>query len=284
MRSQPARPTLITALYSAQLLVIVILFFGALGNVLLLSFGTGPSSIANGGFTLTHYREVLTSPRVAGAAINSLGLAAATTLITLPLALATARLLVALQSPMARLLIGSLVIVPLLSNPVLRMLGYSVLLSDGGPLGWLVCGSTACSGLLFTTPAVVIGVVSNVLPICTLILFIQLLRIPATRIMAARNLGAGTWSIWWRIEMPQCATALVATAQLCIIFVIGDLLAPSVLGGSTLYTFAAAVNDRMKIDDWATAATMSVLLIMLVCLAIPLVLRAMRRSRSSARS
>ncbi len=264
-------------MYSGQLVVIALLFLGALANVLLLSIGLGSSTPGREGFTLAHYHDVLTSPRLAGAALTSLKFAAITTVVAVPLALIAARLVLALESPRLRLVLGGLIIVPLLSSPVLRMLGYSILLSNGGPFGGLSLGSaTAGAGLLYTIPGTVVGLVSNVLPVCALILFIQLLRIPAVEIMAARNLGADAWDIWWRIELPRCAGAVILSAQLCVIFVLGDLLAPSILGGNVEYTFAAALNDRMKIDDWSTAAAMAILLVVLACTTIALVLRLMR--------
>jgi spermidine/putrescine transport system permease protein len=272
--------------YGSQIVVLALLFFGALANIALLSIGTGPSSMGGAAPTLAFYTDILVSPRIRGAFAISLQLAAVTALIAVPLALVTARANLALKSPIARLLVGGIIMLPLLSSSVLRMLGFSMILSDNGPLNWLTCkmsNTEFCAGLLYSPPAIVVGLVSSLLPICTLIFFIQLLRIPAEEIMAAQNLGASAWDIWWRIEIPRCRSALVISAQLCIMFVLGDMLTQSILGGNTIYTYAAAMNDRMKIDEWSAAAAMAVLLILIVCSLIATVVWLMQRPTDSAR-
>jgi spermidine/putrescine transport system permease protein len=257
-----------TWVYSAQFVLFALLFLGALTNIVLLSIGLGPSTTSQTGPTLTYYQDVLTNPRVGKALVNSLQLAAVTALITVPLAFLSARFILALKSPLTRLVMITVLILPLLSSSVLRMLGFSLILSDSGPIAWLVCANahgTGCGGLLYSAPAIVIGLISNVFPICVLILFVQLLRIPTAEIMAARNLGANAWDTWWRIEIPRCRVPIIVSLQLCILLVLGDTLAQSILGGNALYTFMQAINDRLKIDEWAAAAAMAILLVLVLC-------------------
>lgn len=271
-------------LYVMQPLLFAALFLGALVNILLLSIRTGPSSVSGMTPTFAFYSDILVSARIRDAFITSLQLASVTALIAVPLALVTARANLALKSPVARLLVGGVVMLPLLSSSVLRMLGFSMILSDNGLLNLLTCRISQalfCANLLYTSSAIVVGLVSSLLPICALIFYIQLLKIPAEEIMAARNLGANAWGIWWRIEVPRCRGALMVSTQLCIMFVLGDMLTQSILGGNTIYTYASAMNDRMKIDEWSAAAAMAVLLILIVCSLIATVVWLMQRPARS---
>jgi putative spermidine/putrescine transport system permease protein len=256
-----------TLAYAGQLVLFAILFFGALANVLFLSIGLGPTSTPNDGPTLSHVQEVL-SIGVIKAFSNSLGLAAATSIIAVPLAFLSARFVLAFRSPITRLVVIGIVLLPLLSSSILRMLGYAIILSDSGPLVRLGCWSTgmpACRGLLYSVPANVIGLFSSVFPICVLIFFIQLLRISADEILAAKNLGASPWEVCRRIEIPRCRTAFLISAQMCVILVLGDTLAKSILGGNSLYTYTSAINDRMKVDAWSDAAALAIVLVVIAC-------------------
>lgn len=268
-------------LYSGQLALLVLLYFGALTNIVLLSIGLGPSSAPGAGPTLAYFSDILLSAGVRTAFANSFKLAAVTALIAVPLAFASARCALALRSPFLRALTCGIVMIPLLSSSVLRMLGFSILLSGSGPFGWWSCGavlSVSCGGILYSPSAIIVGLVASVFPVCFMILFIQLLRIPAEQIMAARNLGASAWEIWWRIEVPRSASALLLSVQVCFIFVLGDMLARSILGGNSVYTYTAAINDRMKIDAWSEAAAMALLLVLVVCSIVALIVWRMQRA------
>ena len=250
--------------YYIQLIVLGLLFFGALGSTLVLSLTEG-TGLAEGGFSFAAYWELFTNARVGTAFLNSLQLALLTAVVAVPLATLTARLLLSLSSPTWRFLLGGMVLLPLLSSSILRMFGYGMLLSEGGPFRWLLClgaASGECQSILYSKAAIIIGLVSNVLPFCFLIIFVQLIRIRSEEIYAARNLGASAWDIWWLIEVPHCKGGIIMSAQLCILMVFGDLLAQSILGGGTTYTYAAAIYDRTKINEWASAAAMAMVLVL----------------------
>src|ERR1700722_5425000 len=146
-------------LYSVQIGFLSVLFFGAIMNTILLSLGLSFAPGRPQG-TIMYYQDVLSHVRPFAALLNSFMLAGITALIAVPLAIAVARVTLLLRSSLARLFVCGAVILPLFSSPILRILGLSTILSDNGTVASLTCGlfgSIFCLHLLYTVPAVVIG-------------------------------------------------------------------------------------------------------------------------------
>ena len=227
------------------------------------------------------YSRVFRTSRYAGAIINSaqLGLIAAVAAVAagLPLAYILDRHI----GPRLRPYLLLVLVLPFLSSYVLRMYGWQAWFSNQGIGVWLVrlvFGFDA-PGILFTQAASVLGLLSVLLPIATLIIYLTLARTDPALVAAARNLGATAWVAFVRIELPFLVPAILISAQFCFLLAFGDFVAVSILGGNRTYYYSIAVQDQMKIDDWPAACALGTVLLLLSLAAMAVTFNLVGRSR-----
>jgi ABC-type spermidine/putrescine transport system permease subunit I len=257
--------SLSTSASAAQIVLIALFYFCALGYCVLLSLGLRVP-VDTFSIDLSSYRDTFGNPLVRLALLNSLKIGLTLALIVLPVALLAARCILALRSALARSVVAAVFFLPLLSNSLIRMLGYRALISEEGSLASMYVGLIGRPFPItpYTEAAVMLGLVSSVLPLGIAICLIALLRVEEDVVAAARNLGANPAQVFFRIEVPQCYGALLIAAQFCVISALADVFAQSALGGNQSYTFAVAIADRIKINDWPGASALAIGLMCLV--------------------
>ena len=121
-----------------------------------------------------------------------------------------------------------LIIVPLWIAYIVRYFGILLFLSPAGPLADLTGFET---DLLFTTPAVVIGLANVYLPFAVLPIYNSLNAIDEELVNASRVLGAGKWRTITKVIFPLSLPGLVAAGLIVFILAAGSFLGPAVLGG-----------------------------------------------------
>jgi ABC-type spermidine/putrescine transport system permease subunit I len=122
----------------------------------------------------------------------------------------------------------TLVIVPLWIAYIVRYFGILLFLSPAGPFAEL---TGIEPGLLFTTPAVIVGLANVYLPFAVLPIYNSLNAIEGELIDASRVLGANKWRTLVRIVFPLSLPGLVAAGLIVFILAAGSFLGPAVLGG-----------------------------------------------------
>jgi len=122
----------------------------------------------------------------------------------------------------------TMIIVPLWIAYIVRYFGILLFLSPAGPFADL---TGIEPGLLFTTPAVIIGFGDGYLPFAVLPLYNSLNAIDEELIDASRVLGANKrWTIA-KVIFPLSLPGLVAAGLIVFILAAGSFLGPAVLGG-----------------------------------------------------
>lgn len=234
------------------------------GMMLGLSLGLGENGWAPA--PQAAYATILSEPRYGQALGNSLRLGAlsaiAAVAVGLPLAYAVRRFYEARTR--RRLLLA--LAVPFFSSFVLRMYGWQAWVSHSGILAWFgrsLFRTPDASGFLFTEAAALIGLLSILLPVATLVISLGLARLDPTLGAAARNLGASGWAILVRIELPFILPAVLVAFLFCFLVAFGDFVCVTALGGNQIYYFSIAISDQMKINDWALASALGVLMLAL---------------------
>ncbi|GAB2709334.1 molybdate transport system permease protein [Microbacterium marinum] len=165
----------------------------------------------------------VTSPAAVAALGLSLGTGLAATLVCIVLGVPLA-LLIARSGPRVAALLRAAVTVPLVLPP---MVGGIALLYLFGRSGWL--GEW---GLSFTTPAVVLAQTFVALPFLVLAVegAVRATGVDYERTAAA--LGAGRWTILWRITLPLAVPGIVAGVVLCFARAIGEFGATALFAGN----------------------------------------------------
>lgn len=163
-------------------------------------------------------------------------------------------------------LITVLIAVPLLISENIRLFGWVLILLKNGILdGSLqaVLGFSA-SGMLYTVPAIIFGLVYVYLPFMLFPLVIGISMVPDTLKEAANDLGASRWEVFREIELPLAMPGIMIGGILTFILSLGSLAESKILGGQTVVMIADDIESAFTFaQNWPKGSVLSVLLIAL---------------------
>jgi spermidine/putrescine transport system permease protein len=212
-------------------------------------------------FTIEHYLAFVRRPYLADVAWASLSLGFWTTglcaAIGLPAALALAR---ATRGRVKQVLF-LLIILPFWTNGLVRVFSWTMVLRDGGILDLVIhffYPHAASQGLLYSYPAIVVGLVHAYLPYMILTCYLALASIDESLIEAAESLGARSLVIFWKIILPLSLPGLVSGSILIFVPVIGSFMEPRILGGRVGVTMGTMIEDQFtQAFNWPLGAALS---------------------------
>jgi spermidine/putrescine transport system permease protein len=241
--------------------VYLIIFFAVpLAIVVVYSFAsrsaTGQTLLQD--WNLDSYQR-LASSLVVEVVFRSLWLAAATTIICLLLGYPFAYY-IATRGPVVRNVLLILVLIPFWSNFLVRTYAWRVLLGSEGPVSQLSqalgIGETR---LLFTTTAVLVGLVYGYLPFMVLPLYAAIERIDWSLVEAGRDLYATGWHAFRRITWPLSRPGVIAGSVLVFIPTLGAYVTPEILGGArTTLLGSFVVSQFLAARNWPFGSALSV--------------------------
>ncbi|MDB5364956.1 MAG: binding-protein-dependent transport system inner rane protein [Rhodospirillales bacterium] len=158
-----------------------------------------------------------------------------------------------------------LVTLPIMISPVARTYAWIVLLGRTGLVNSVAheFGFTdAPLRLLYTEPAVFLGLLQLLLPLIILPLVSALENVPRDAVPAARMLGAGWWTIFVRILLPLSREGLGVGGVLVFTGAITAYITPAMLGGAKVLMLETLLYQRVNVtDDIATATVITALLV-----------------------
>ena len=159
-----------------------------------------------------------------------------------------------------RLLI--LIILPLLMGNAVRTAAWMVILGDKGLFNASL-GSVGLSAvkLMYTPTAVVIGLVSVMLPFMIVTLQSVLEGIDENLEAAAASLGAPHGVVLRRVVLPLALPGLLAGTMLCFILSMNAYATPVLIGGPTFHMMAPTVYQQVaKAMNWPFGAALAFVL------------------------
>lgn len=176
-----------------------------------------------------------------------------------------------------------LVILPFWSNSLVRVFSWAILLRGNGVLDtgldWILPFDVSVR-LMFTYPAVVIGLVHSYLPYVILTAYLALQAIDDSLIEAARSLGAKRRTILWRIIIPLSLPGVLAGAVLIFVPVVGSFMEPRILGGRSGTFFGTIIEDQFTtVFNWPLGAALSFILLSVVLLILGLSSPVLKRAQ-----
>lgn len=260
-------------------LVWLVLFFAApLGIIALISLAQrAPGALFVWQFSLKNYLRLCEPIYWAGPFWNSVWLAGATTALCLvlgyPMAYALAR------SPRKNLLLF-LVILPFLTNFLVRMYAWLILLRPEGPLTTALRAIGLDLAWLGSSGGVLLGLVYGYLPFMVLPLYATLERLDFALIEAAYDLGATPWQSFWRVIFPLSRPGVIAGSILVFVPVLGEFITPKLLGGGKVPMFGVLIEEKFlgRVPDWPLGAAMAIALMILI---FPFLMRYFRQVKES---
>jgi len=158
-----------------------------------------------------------------------------------------------------------LVILPFWTSFLIRVYAWINILQREGLLNQVLLALGLVDqppAWLSTDTAVYIGLVYSYLPFMVLPIYAGLVRMDASLIEAAADLGCPPWRAFWLITVPLSRTGVVAGCLLCFIPIVGEFVIPNLLGSSeTLMIGQTLWTEFFGNKDWPAAAALAVVLL-----------------------
>ena len=176
-----------------------------------------------------------------------------------------------------------LVILPFWSNGLVRIFSWAMVLREGGILDtWLnvILPFKINIDLMYSYPAVIIGLVHSYVPYVVLTCYLSLQAIDDSLIEAARSLGASRFTVLRRLILPLAVPGIVAGAVLIFVPVVGSFMEPRILGGRTGTFYGTVIEDQfVAVFNWPLGAALSFILLAVVLAILAAAAPVMRRAQ-----
>ncbi|MEQ8665501.1 MAG: ABC transporter permease [Rhodospirillales bacterium] len=174
-----------------------------------------------------------------------------------------------------------LIILPFWSNALVRIFSWTMVLRGNGVLEHAVAWFMPDAGplnLMFTYPAIIVGLVHSYIPYMILTCYISIEAIDDHLIEAARSLGAGRLTVLFRLIVPLAMPGIVAGAVLIFIPVIGSFMEPRILGGRNGTFIGTIIEDQFTaVFNWPLGAALSFIMLGFVLLILAAMTPVIRR-------
>lgn len=245
----------------------MLLWFG-IPIAIMATYALRPRHLLGGvypGWTTVHVARLL-DPLYLGILGQSVVIALVATLLTLLLAYPIA--LVIARATRWRSLLLLLVVLPFWTSFLVRTYATVFLLRDTGPLNQLLMalGVTAEPvQLLYTTGAVLFGLVTCSIPFAVLPIYASLEKLDPVLLEAAEALGATEWRRFVRVTWPLTVPGVVAGALLVFIPTLGSFLTSDLLGGAKVVLIGNLIQNQFTSGrNWPFGSALAFLLMAVV--------------------
>ena len=203
-----------------------------------------------GRWTLANFHEFFTDRFYVRSLTNSLILGVATVLCASALGITVAFLLVRYDF-VGRSLFSYLTILPIISPPLVGVLGFTFILGRAGTVNVLLMDAFDMLrpvNFLYGLHGVVLVETLHLFPMITLNVVDALGKVDPSLEEAAESVGARGWSKLWRVTLPLTTPGYVAGALLVFIWTFSDFATPLVLGVQDLLAPQAYLNIVQFVD------------------------------------
>lgn len=213
----------------------------------------------------------------------SLYVTVATFLIGYPLAYYIVR---HVKSRLIRSLLYIVVITPLFTSNIVRAFGWMVLLGRRGLVNDALLATGAIErplSLLYGQTSIVIGLTYIMAPFMVLTVASVLQNIDRSLDDAARDLGAGAWTTFWRVTFPLSLPGVIAGSLIVFTLSVSAYVTPSILsGGRQNVTSMLIFQQYGAILNFQFGAALSIVLLITTLVLISGYLLALERGRRTA--
>ncbi|WIV24072.1 ABC transporter permease [Pseudomonas sp. M2(2023)] len=166
-----------------------------------------------------------------------------------------------------RMLVLMAILGPLFVSVVVRTLGWQIILGNNGPISYFLQAIGLAKGpadLLYGELAIFIGLLHMVLPYMILNIWTALMSYDDKTEKAARSLGAGSGTVFFKIVLPQIMPGVLSGALTVFALSMSAFATPALLGGRTTKVVATAVYDEfLSTFNWNLGASIAIILLAL---------------------
>jgi len=209
----------------------------------------------------------LFEPLIRTIAIRSFWLALLNTVVCLLVAYPFAYWIATRAKQSTRYFLLVLVLIPFWSNFLVRTYAWRMLLGTEGYITQIGEATGLWGRLLFTAPAVFLGLLYGYLPFMVLPLYAAIERLDWSLVEAARDLYASGASAFRKVTLPLSRPGIIAGSILVFVPSLGAYVTPDILGGAkTTLLGNYIVTQFGSARNWPFGAAISsaILLVMLI--------------------
>ena len=160
-----------------------------------------------------------------------------------------------------------LLLIPLWVGELVTVYGWMVLLGDHGIINHFLITIGIINepiNMLYTNFSMIVGLLYMSMLFMVIPVMSTLESMDDSLIEAACDLGASKWAIFTKIIIPYSMPGIVSGAIIVFMLVIGDYLAPNLLGGKSSLWFTEQIyNQFLSTFNWNEGAAFGFLLLML---------------------
>ncbi|HIX58792.1 MAG TPA: ABC transporter permease [Candidatus Blautia gallistercoris] len=167
-----------------------------------------------------------------------------------------------------------LIMLPFWVNSLIRLYGWIIILQTKGALNGVLMGLGIIEEplkLLYSYPAIVIGMVYALLPFMILSVYSSAEKLDWSLIEASRDLGATPFQTFRTITLKLTLPGLLSGVILSFIPSMGLFFIADILGGNKIVLVGSLIQDQMtRGSNWPFAAALAVILTILTTIMIVL--------------
>ncbi len=216
---------------------------------------------------LDQYTKVLSTPIYLETLFGSVVMALATTIFCVIIALPLAWFISRSVSPQWRILLIVGLILPGWISLLIRTYSMTLVLGESGLANWSLI-SVGVIGepleILFTKPAVVIGLVYIYLPYTVVPIYAAIEKLDGSVLEAAESLGASAVRRLVKVVLPLIMPGIVAGCIITFIPALGEYLVPNLLGGLQGTMYGNLIASAFKNFNWPLGSALSVILLIVI--------------------
>ena len=274
----------VAALVAPGVLLVTLLLLGPLAILLRYSFNRFvPGELMVSALTLGNYAKFFADPYYQDVLWTTLRISALSSLLCLVLGFPVAYFMVRLASTRLKALMIIALVLPLMMGNAVRTAAWMVILGERGLAAGIVglFGLTGRLDIMYTEKAVIIGLVSVLLPFMILTLQSVLEGIDRSLEDAAGSLGASHGQILRRVVLPLALPGILAGVLLCFTLSMNAYATPVLIGGPKFHAMAPEVYQQVqRAMNWPFGAALAfILMITTLALTVGATALAQRRYR-----
>lgn len=222
-------------------------------------------------FTLDNFAYVFTTDTFTSSLLYSVKISLAATAITLAVGLPVAYYVAIRASDRSRNVLLFMIIAPLWVNFFVRAYAIVQIAGTRGivnvALTKLGLISEPITWLLYSEPAVIIGLSYVWFPLMVLPIYAVLQHLEHEWLEAARDMGAGPLRAHWEVTIPTAMPGIVLGSLFVFLLSLGNQTVPKVLGGAKKTPYSEAILLQLEgAVNWPVAAAASAVMMAFILL------------------
>lgn len=160
-----------------------------------------------------------------------------------------------------------LIMIPFWTSSLIRLYGWIIVFRAGGTLDTILMGmgiTHAPLKLLYTYPAVVVGMVYALLQFMIFSVYSSAEKMDWSLVEASRDLGASSIKAFLTVSLKLTMPGLMSGIILTFVPSMGLFFIADILGGNKIALIGSLIQDQlMKAHNWPFAAALAVALMIL---------------------